>query len=146
MAYATRVDIETIFGETEVKTWADRENRGTAAQKSVIDARITAALAYAEEWVNDFLRGGAYAVPLVAAHARVTRAAAQVAAVYLYDPRGFADKGENETHRLQPHMQEAVDFLGEVKAGTIRLAGETLDDSGPNVYDFDADRVATDLY
>lgn len=59
MAYITQPDIETVYGVNNIAVWSNLENDGSGASTS----RIAAAIAYAEEYVDNRFRGSRYAIP-----------------------------------------------------------------------------------
>jgi len=61
MAYISQSDIEALFGTQNVAEWSNLANDGTGADT----ARITSAITYAEDYVNDRFRDGPYSIPFV---------------------------------------------------------------------------------
>jgi phage gp36-like protein len=133
MAYATRSDIEDVFGEDNVLKWADLDNDQVTSK---IAARIATALADVDAYVNDFLRAGPYTVPLTATYRTVTRAAATLAGVWLYEARGVQDVNDvtgAPLHKLAWHKRSAEDILRRIVSGGIRLDDENAATMIPQV-------------
>lgn len=87
--YCTQSDIENIFGVSNVALWSNLDNTTTTANAT----RITAAITYATARINNYMRGGLYAVPLVVNSdaASVVDVAATIAGIWLYSSRGQLD-------------------------------------------------------
>ena len=92
--YIEQSDIEDQFGIDTVKVWSDLENLGT-----VNTARITRAIAYAEDRIDDWFRGGRYAIPFVF-KAGISATLIDWASIYagskLYRGRGLRDEDAGE--------------------------------------------------
>lgn len=91
--YCVQSDIENIFGVSNVAQWSNLDNTTTTANPT----RITAAITYATSRVNNYMRGGIYAVPLVinSDAQSVIDVAATIAGVWLYSSRGQLDTMTN---------------------------------------------------
>lgn len=123
MAYATQADIEAVFGPKNVEKWADLDHSGSEA---AITARITAALAYAEGYIDDRLRGGPFEIPITASvPVTITDCTAKVAGLWLYESRGAVDfnpASEGDPEDRFSFMRKQIDhWLKLVKRGAIRL-------------------------
>lgn len=126
MAYCAQSDIEAIFGANSVSKWADMNNNQNSTQ---ITARITQAIAEADEIINGRLRGTSYRLPLLSASGTslvtptlVTHVAAVLAGLWLHDPRGAIDVGgEGVPHALSYWKGWAYKVLDEIALGNIRL-------------------------
>ena len=121
MAYATIADL------TSVGLPASALGNLTAAQ---INAELQAASDFADGFFR--ARWGTAALPLADWDSTVTRAVAQIAAVYLLRVRGYAANSTAD-QRFQTAHDEAVAWLGQVQRQQahpkVTLANET---SGPN--------------
>lgn len=121
MAYCVRSDIEDRFGVANVTTWADLDNDGNASK---ITARIARAIVVAEDQVNAWLRGGAYAIPFSGAPTMIEDICAVLAGVWLYDARGVAEY-DMETgkaqHRLHFQRDTAMKKLVEIRTGDLDI-------------------------
>ena len=122
MAYAIRTDVEAVFGVENAEKWADLENDQVAAD---ITARIAAALAFAEDEIDNRLRGGPYVVPLTTPVERIiVDVAAKLAGVWLYESRGVADfdpETGRPQHKLHWHKKDASRKLDDLLSGRRRL-------------------------
>jgi phage gp36-like protein len=89
--YASRSDLENLFGRDNIAIWSQLDNDSTLPDPR----RIGAALAYADAEIDNVFRGGPYLVPLVVSAARPTvqRWAAVIAGAWLYTNRGQRDDG-----------------------------------------------------
>lgn len=128
MAYCTQSDIETIFGVTEIRTWADLENNGIV---SLIIARIAASIVWAQDEVDDRLRRGPHEIPFTEPPpGKITSICAALAGVWLYKSRGVMDYNPDTGAAMHRHHwteKDAYKSLREIRAGIIVL---DLDD-GP---------------
>lgn len=123
MPYATRTDLEAVYGRENVETWADLENNDVEAD---VTARVAAALAFAEADVNNRLRGGPYVIPLtLPVETIIVDLTAKIAGVWLYESRGIHDTN-SETgvpqHKLMSHRNAATRTISELLSGRQRLA------------------------
>jgi hypothetical protein len=86
--YCSLTDIQNVFGISNITLWSNLDNTGNTTDTT----RVTAALAYADDEIDNFFRGGPYAVPLVlnSGSAPLTWAA-KLAGIWLYDSRGQLD-------------------------------------------------------
>ena len=132
MAYTTRALLEAQFGVKNIAEWADLDNDRSPA---TITARITAAIAYADGYIDDRLRASPYTVPVVdtagtAAPPTLVDVATRLAAVWLYESRGVQET-DPETgrpiHRLYWCKEDAEVKLRAVASGQMRLDSTTAD-------------------
>lgn len=124
MAYCVRTDIETLFGVSNVTSWADLDNDQDAGN---ITARITAAIATSDDFIDSYLRDGPYGLPLAddadAVPVLIRDISARLAGTNLYSARGILDydeQGEPE-NRLQWHREQAIENLQRIKDRTLNL-------------------------
>lgn len=121
-AYATRHDIELIFGRVNVAAWADVDNDGNA---TFITARINWALSESYYYINNKLLGSSYVIPFETTYpVQVVSQSARYAGIILYEARGIVDKGEKPNHQLTAHRKMVDEFLHDVQRGKIRLGLE----------------------
>lgn len=124
MAYCVRADIETLFGVTNVTSWADLDNDANSAK---ITARITAAIVTADDFIDSYLRDGPYDLPLAddadAVPVLIRDISARLAGTRLYSSRGTLDYNEQREpeDRLQWHREQATANLQRVKDRTLNL-------------------------
>lgn len=109
--YCATADINRVFGSANIQRWADMDADGNATS---IAARIAEAIDYASDDIDDRFRRSIYDIPLSyssATPATVTRWAATLAGIWLYESRGVADynpdTGEGG-HRLM-YLERRVD-------------------------------------
>lgn len=120
--YCEKTDVEAVFGASNIEKWADLDSDGDAGK---IAARIEAAIVFAHNRVDDLLRGGPYAIPIVGvAPHTIKDAAAKLAGVWLYEARGVEDFDESSgemLHRLSPIKRDAERTLAHIRGGALRL-------------------------
>ena len=93
MAYATRTDVEVVYGKHNVRLWADVDNDNDTAR---IEERITWANNLAKEKVDTFMRGGHYEIPFVTPYpVLIVNLAAMIAGTILYDARRLIDSSDD---------------------------------------------------
>lgn len=122
-SYCSRVDIENIYGKTNVNKWADIDSDGNL---QTIDSRINWALQLSYDVVNSKLEGGIYKTPLTGRYPLIISTQAQLAAVHLYESRGLTNFNENTgqmEHQLSQGKGWALKNLSAIRAGTIRVPG-----------------------
>ncbi len=128
MAYATQANLESRFGITNISKWSNLDNDSAEANAD----NITDALAEAEQIIDDRLRGGPYAIPLVATSGstlyQARRWTVVLAADILYSPRGMTE-GDKIRARLDPAVQNVHAEIDAVLAGQRTLAANRV---GPN--------------
>lgn len=136
MSYATRTDVEAIYGANNVERWADIDNDG---DEDHIEARITWALGVAEDKLNNRLKSsGKYDIPFdEPVDSELTEMTARFAGVLLYESRGLTDT-ENDDGRnvLTGHRKQVDQFVKDVNSGKVRLTGYKGNSGvGPKVLD-----------
>ena len=92
--YIVKSDVEDQFGIDNVIVWSDLSGTG-----SVDDNRINRAIDYAEDRIDDWFRGGRYAIPFVfsAGIPQTVKFWASVyAGAWLYRSRGIRDEDAGE--------------------------------------------------
>jgi len=120
MAYCTQTDIELIHGQRNVITWSNLDNNVEAAVTSVIDN----AIARADAFIDDELRSGPYAIPLVDKLTGITPLtikfiSAELAGYFLFLNRGLRDSDVGE--RMMQHKKEAESYLNMCRSGQRQL-------------------------
>ena len=136
VVYATRADIEAVFGTINVEKWADLNNEKVSAD---IAARITSAIAVATAYIDDRLRDGTpYTFPLAAGlvvPTTIVDICAKWAGVWLYESRGIADTDEKE-HRLTHHKEYVDKVLDSLTSGKLTLSlVQAIFSTAPSVID-----------
>jgi len=126
VAYTTRAKLETQFGAVNIEKWADLDGDGSEA---TIDARITAAIAYADGEIDDRLRPSPYTVPVVLTAGTGTPPtiidiANRLAMLWLYETRGMqeidGDTGR-PLHKMHWHREEVERQFTAILSTKIRL-------------------------
>lgn len=120
MSYATREDIENIFGCSNVESWADLENNGDADH---IESRITWALSQSTSDLDDMMDEGPYDFPLTDTPypASVIHHVALMAALHLYDSRGLRDADPGKDI-MMPHRKKVAKWVMSVLNGSYRIS------------------------
>lgn len=118
--YINRSNVEAIFGTDNVATWSNLDNDDAQTN----EARVDAAIAYAEGFIDDRFRSGKYAVPLVGnstnALQTIKNVAAQLAGWWLYRSRGLRD-GETEDDKMTTHEVDANKVIDGFLSGRMKL-------------------------
>ena len=125
MPYATRTNIENIFGTDNVRIWADIDNTDDAA---FITTRVNWALEAAEAEMDILLGGRGYVIPVVADPIPIILRdmTAKLAAIKLYESRGVKDWDAatgRPQHALMWHQKQVNDWLTGFRAGLISIPG-----------------------
>jgi phage gp36-like protein len=134
--YADRADIELIFGNTNVVTWADVDNDG---DDTLIVNRICWALQLSHYQINDRLTGGAYVIPFVIPYpVQIIDCCARLAGVLLYESRGIIDATDTQKPRntvtyhrdlvektLRAVLDGRMQFLGQMVATNVMIVPES---------------------
>ena len=135
VGYATREDVEAIFGSSNVAKWADMDNLGL---EETITARINAALQYAAAQIDSRLGVSGFTVPLELIDGGdeypvvIVNLAAALAGVWLYESRGIEDKGEI-AHRLVYNKTKALEALEAIATGRLAVGCKRSGPSFPRV-------------
>lgn len=115
--YITQADIENVFGTENVATWSNLDSDSTTADTD----RITAAIAWAEQEINDRFRGGPYALPFSALSSGGLRPiidwCAKLAGAWLYQSRGI----DLETNPVADALLSVESSIRAYQAGQRRL-------------------------
>lgn len=125
MAYCTQAQIEGVFGARNVALWSNLDkvsvNDGVPA---VVAQRITDAIAWADEQIDNRFRNSRYLIPLTPAAVTVSDWAAKLAGVWLYRSRGFRKSaaGEDIDDRIASHEKEVHDDINLYLSGARSLA------------------------
>lgn len=124
MAYCVRADLEVLFGANNILKWADLDNDEDGDK---ITARITAAIVTEDAYIESFMRGGPYELPLAddedAVPVLVRDISTRLAGANLYSTRGILDYDPNgePVNRLQWHRKLAEKNLQRLKDRTLNL-------------------------
>jgi phage gp36-like protein len=123
--YAAESDVEDIFGVTNIAIWSQLDP--TQPPGTADYTRIQRALDYADAKIISFFRTqGNYATPLVPlnnAVTLVTRWAATLAGVWLYESRGLRDdtkEGNKYTALAEQVMAEMGPYRAQEKLDAAR--------------------------
>lgn len=115
--YIAQGDIENVYGATNVRKWSLGDEDGL----SVNETRLTAAITYAEDHIDDRFRGGRYAIPFSTAPSIIKDAAAKIAGAWLYSTRGIQDY-DDDANPVRMRQEEAEDMLDRVLSGQVTLS------------------------
>lgn len=119
--------IEEQFGIDNVHKWVALDDHDEAVDYA---QRLYQQIADAEAEIDDALRDSAVPVPFTEdVPSLIVQIATQLAGVRLYESRGVIDWNPDTgqpSHRLQWHKKEAWQRLARLKAGQLRLSGETV--------------------
>jgi phage gp36-like protein len=114
MAYATKQDLVTRFGEAELVSLTDRTGSG-----HVDDAVVARALADAGAKIDSYLRGR-YTLPLAVVPRDLLAPACDIARFQLYSDR--------PTDTVRERFEDAIAWLKDVAAGRVNLTTSEADE------------------
>lgn len=121
MAYATREDLDNVFGCHNITVWADIENKGDAGH---IESRINWALSLATSTVDDLLVEGPYVVPFTGTvPPQAVYATSIKAAMLLYNSRGMRE-ADPDKNPLKPFVKEFDEWVAGILSNKIKLSTE----------------------
>lgn len=120
--YIDKSDVEDRYGQDNVRRWSNLDNDSTLANTS----RITSAISYAEDYIDDRLRHYSYTLPLSASEGTlrtIKEVASLLAGVWLYESRGADDTDEfgRPQNKLSAMRNRAERLLNQVVRGEITL-------------------------
>jgi phage gp36-like protein len=128
MAYITRTDLETFFGEENIAGWANIDATNNASTETDITNRVNAAISWAEAEFENRLRGSRYAVPISSADATVKQLLVMMAGEYLYGMRGMMQVEQSQAFgRMMKRVDQEIQ---KIVTGVKRL-DLTLSHDGP---------------
>lgn len=92
MAYCTSADLNQVWGTESITAWATLDSGDVAL---TITARKTAAITFADAYIDAVMRTASYTIPLVtsagATPSLINNISAILAGVWLYEARGSKD-------------------------------------------------------
>lgn len=121
--YATREDVDFIFGASNITAWADTDNGESVAD---IDSRVYWAIDLAIATVDARLRPSKYDVPFVSIDQMIVDLTARLAGVLLYDSRRITDTAL-ETD-VDIHRQFVEERFSQILGDTLILNVVTTND------------------
>jgi uncharacterized protein DUF1320 len=127
--YISQSDVENVYGTANVAAWSVIEPGSDPATANT--TRITAAIAYAEQYVEDRFRGFRYALPFSGAGVVVIDDwCAKIAGAWLYESRGKAGgRDEEAADQVASKKRAALGEMDSYLAG-MRKLDLTLADNG----------------
>ena len=118
--YAQQADMISRYGTGNIQNWSDLDGAG-----AINTGRLQESLEHADAEINQALRGGGYAIPLVFqdtyAAEYVKHIATTIAGYWLYTSRGLLDT-DPQGNKLKGDEQQARGTLAGLRAGWPRLA------------------------
>lgn len=131
MPYATKQQIEYIYGAENIRSWADLDGTKNAEASS---DRIDYILEQAEEFVNSRLVLGKYAIPFTSVPKLISHLTAMLAGVMLYDGRQVVSATNRD--QVSRQRQDVHKLINKITAGQIRLihplSGEAIEPEAYN--------------
>ena len=119
--YAQRLNIEQIFGRTNVFKWADINNDQNASDVAI---RICWALNVASNRITDRLTGGPYTMPFQQPYPeQLVEQTARMAGVLLYNSRGMVDVDDDDTDPITNHQDQVKEFVLDILSSRLRFRG-----------------------
>ncbi len=132
MAYADEARLYLLFGQANIRKWADADN---AEEETDIDARIEWALDWATDYINAKLTGRKYVIPFDPVPNTIADICAQLAGVKLYQlPRGTVD-GDTSLEAVTAAKEDADLQLDWLNSGELRLDSTSIQNA-PEVVNF----------
>jgi hypothetical protein len=122
--WTTRIELERMFGKSNITQWADVEN---TRNEETIRQNICAACEDATDEAKGVLQGGAAGTVVVASR-DLRRNVTRIAAGLLYESRGVRDTSDEEgKNRLSTSVNRAQKWLRKVNAGVVRLTSGNVE-------------------
>ncbi len=119
--YIDQGDIEDVFGVDNVAVWSNLQNDSTSADTS----RITTAIAYAEQEVNDRFRMSMYQVPFTESESGglypVKNWCAVLAGAWLFRSRLLRGQGGDGAALIVGQRSAALNEMDEYLSGARQL-------------------------
>ena len=125
--YISQSSIENIFGVNNIKHWSNLDNTDLAVDTT----RVSLAISWAEEHVNNRFRNGLYSIPFSTIPQEVINWCATLAGIWLYQSRGMNDENEegNKLTRLKVDIERQI---SECLAGMTTLDAIRCSNSVPS--------------
>jgi phage gp36-like protein len=113
--FAEAQDLYDMFGEANVKEWANMEELSTTAPTytTEINRRVTASLTYATEEIKELLRDGPYEEDFTTVPTSIKRCCCMKAGAWLFEWR----RDDDENDRYSRMEERANRLLEEIKRG-----------------------------
>jgi hypothetical protein len=127
--YCDQNDIEDIFGSNAVTKWATVDSTDGSTERT---ARITRAIAYAGDKIDDILRTTSYKIPVAntagLVPTTIENIAAVLAGVWMFQIRGVEDIQMREGTPIHRHFftyKDALDTLEAIRTGRVKIDAVT---------------------
>lgn len=117
MAFITRTEIDDVYGNENVTRWSQLDPDLTTADT----ARITRAIEWAENYVQDRLRGGRYTVPFGSVTSTVEHWLAALAGWWLFEHRRVREGGGDAAEDYSKRREVIEGEIDAVLSGSITL-------------------------
>jgi len=118
--YASQTNLERRYGAGNIAAWSNLDNDDAEANNDA----VTDAIAEAEQIIDDRLRNGPYAIPLVATSGntlyQARRWTVTLAAHILYGSRGFTE-GDKIAGRMESAVENVHAEIDAILAGQRTL-------------------------
>lgn len=125
MAYSERTDLDNCWGTANVTAWAKLSD---SDDSTAIATRVTAAIAFADAYIDSVLRTTGYKVPVQtdagAVPTLIENLSAVLAGVWLYEATGAKDidpRTGQAVHRLTFRKTAAEQMLEGIRVGRLKL-------------------------
>lgn len=118
MAYCADTDLYLVYGEGNIRKWADADND---KDDDKIAARIDWAIAKADAYIDDRLRRKWHDLPFDPVPTTIKELSAQLAGINLFrSPRGLVD-GDDSNATMSEMREECDTIIGNILGGVIKL-------------------------
>ena len=122
--YADQTDLADDIGPQNLLLWSDLDNLGVLNV-----ARVQRALVYADDQINNKMRGGIYDVPISAGGSTVVRWAVCLSREWLY--RNYGQRDEGLHRRYDADVERCLREMGMYKTGKLQFdSGQTANIGG----------------
>lgn len=129
--YASQSDLEAQFGTANIAAWSQLDT--SIAPPTTDTARVTAAIAYAEDSINDRFRTGRYVIPLVPMSNTpkvLIRWVTILAGLWLYQSRAW-DRNADNASRMRDLESQVNDEIQAYASGARGLDCERVRGDAP---------------
>lgn len=119
MAYSNQVLLETMYGEKNVRMWADLNNDLSTDK---INARVAMAISDSHEYIHARMVQGRYKVPFVGTAPKIIVFLETLyAGVLLYDARMTLSSGRDQRDQMSRQRKTFDKYIRQILCGQLKL-------------------------
>lgn len=123
--YATRADLNNMYGKINIDIWADLDNNKVGSD---VSARVTWALEQATEYINSRLVNGKYEIPFATPPKFIVFLTTLYAGLILYDGRQMIN-ATTPRDQLSRQRNTFKVYMRQLLGGQIKLLDATSGDA-----------------